>query len=91
MKPSILDFLGWRIYFGSPHMELRTAFQIRAALKKDMPRARIIINAGPQPDGLARVVPVADASAYQIARASSIAIATILKALTGESSQWEAP
>lgn len=81
MKPSIIDFLGWRVYFGSPNMELRTAFRVRAALKKAMPRAKIIISAGPQPKGLARVVPTDGASAHQISRASSIAIATIRRSV----------
>jgi hypothetical protein len=81
MKASMLDFLGWRIYFGSPEMDLVTALQIRAALKKEMPGAKVIIKPGRRPRGLARVVPVADASAYQIARASSIATGAILRTL----------
>ena len=77
MKPSVLDFLGWRVYFGSPTMELGTAFRIRSALKKAMPRAKIIIHSGPHPSGLVRIVPAAESTASLAARARGIAAATI--------------
>jgi hypothetical protein len=78
------DFLGWRVYFGSGDMELRTAFRLRAALKGCMPGAKVIIHSGPHPGGLMRIKPATGASTRQVVRAKAIATAAIKQDLQND-------